>query len=302
MYTTENYTRAFWDTLRGATPDATALREGENATGQYRLPERTADKFTEALRKDNFFRELATTVHISTDTSNVMAVTSAATADWVGEGVAFPESIDSFGLVPFSAKKLAGLAKLKKDFISDNAFDLEGYIVSYFARRFGRAEEDAFLNGNGITAPWGVLGDNNGAEIGVTTTGSSIAFDEVNALFTSLKPEYRSNAAWVMNDETLLYLRSLKDDSGNYLWRGESDKLNGRPIIVSNHMPSTAPGAKAIAFGDWSYYWIAEDWSLTVKLLRELYAMSGIVGIAAYELLDGRLVRPEAVKVLKVAE
>lgn len=302
MYTTDNYTRAFWNALRGAAPDMAALREGEDMSGGCILPGSTSDRFADALRKENFFRRLATAVHIPTDTSNVMAVTSNAEAAWVGEGVAFPESDDDFTLMPFTAKKLAGLAKLKKDFISDNAFDLEGYIVSYFARRFGRAEEDAFLNGSGADKPWGILADTNGAEVGVTSVGSNITFDEVNALFSSLKPEYRSNAVWVMNDETLLYLRSLKDNSGNYLWRGEPDMLNGRPVIVSNHMPSAAPGAKPIAFGDFSYYWIAENAPLTVKVLKELYAMSGMVGIAAHELLDGRLIRTEVIKVLKMAE
>lgn len=302
MYTTDNYDRAFWNTLRGAAFDEASMNEGRDNSGGFALPGKTADKFAEALCKDNFFRRLSTTVHIPTDTSNVMAVTAEATADWVGEGVAFPESDDDLGLLPFTVKKLAGLTKLKKDFISDNAFDLEGYIVSCFARRFGRAEEDAFLNGNGVDTPWGILGDTNGAEVGVTTAGSAIAFDEVNALFFSLKPEYRSDAVWVMNDETLLNLRSLKDSSGNYLWRGEPDKLNGRPLVVSDHMPSIASGAKPLAFGAFRYYWIAENVPLSVKVLRELYAMSGMVGIAAHELLDGRLIRPEAVKVLKVHE
>ncbi len=41
--------------------------------------------------------------------------------------------------------------------------------------------------------------------------------------------------------------------------------------------------------------------SLTAKVLNELYSAQGPIGIVAYERLDGRLILPEAVKVLQMA-
>ena len=62
-----------------------------------------------------------------------------------------------------------------------------------------------------------------------------------------------------MNDETALALRLLKDDAGNYLWNHVNDTILGKPVLyINNSMPSVASGAKLIAFGDFSFYWIVE--------------------------------------------
>lgn len=302
MYKTEVYNRAFWDTVKGKSnqTDETILREGITNSGGFTFPDKAGKQFTAALGRDNLFRRLATFTRIPEGSARALAVDSTAEANWVGESTAFPEQEDSFAFHSFKTNKLTSLAKFKKDFIADNAFDLEDYVISHFARRFGRAEERAFLNGNGTTEPCGLLHELNGAQVGVTTAGSQPTFDEVVALYFSLKPEYRSRAVWLMNDETLMHLRTLKDTAGNYLYFDAPRTLLGQPIQVTNHLASATPGAKPILFGDLSYYWVVESAGLSVKILHELYAAQGLVGIAAYEQLDGRLIRPEAVQVLKI--
>lgn len=54
-----------------------------------------------------------------------------------------------------------------------------------------------------------------GADVGVTV--ESLTYDEVINLYFSVKAEYRKNGVWLMNDETALVLRKLKDSDGNYL-------------------------------------------------------------------------------------
>ena len=112
------------------------------------------------------------------------------------------------------AHKLAIITALETDFISDLGFDLEQYLVGQFSKRFGRAEENAFVNGNGVEQPHGVLTD---AETGVMASGN-IGFDDVLALYFSVDKQYRSGGAWLMNDETALKLKTLKDQNGQYLW------------------------------------------------------------------------------------
>ena len=65
-------------------------------------------------------------------------------------------------------------------------------------------------------------------------------------------------------------------------------------------MPGLSAGNKAMTFGDYSYYWIADRSGRTFKRLNELFAMTGQVGFLAMERLDGKLILPEAVKTLKV--
>lgn len=103
-----------------------------------------------------------------------------------------------------------------------------------------------------------------------------------------------------MNDETALVLRSVKAADGNYIWRHSDDTIFGRPVISTPYMPNIGAGTNPIAFGDLSYYWIMERRPLSVKVLRERYAIEGLVGFAAHERLDRKLIRPEAVKTLTI--
>ena len=74
--------------------------------------------------------------------------------------------------------------------------------------------------------------------------------------------------------------------------------LLGRPVKTSAYMPVIAAGAKTIAFGDFSYYWIADRQGRSFKRLNELYAANGQVGFLGSQRVDGKLVLSEAVKVL----
>lgn len=103
-----------------------------------------------------------------------------------------------------------------------------------------------------------------------------------------------------MHDETAMQLRTLKNTTGNYLWNAANDTIFGKPVVTSFHMPTVAAGASPIAFGDLSYYWIVERQALSVNRLKELYILAGQIGFSAFERLDGRLIRPEAVKTLQM--
>ena len=80
---------------------------------------------------------------------------------------------------------------------------------------------------------------------------------------------------------------------------GEPDKLLGKPVYTSQFMPEIAAGAKTVLFGDLGYYWIADRQGRSFKRLNELYAATGQVGFLGSERVDGKLILPEAVKVLQ---
>jgi HK97 family phage major capsid protein len=185
--------------------------------------------------------------------------------------------------------------------LADYAFDIEKYLLNTFARRFGRAEEAVFLNGTGIDQPTGLLSD-SGAEVGVTAESSSaMTYDEMVKLYFSLKAEYRPHAIFLMHDDMAMALRTLKDSAGNLLWNAQNDTIFSKPVITSPTMPTASAGTKPIAFGDLSYYWVIERQPLAIRCLQERYLLQGQIGFTAYERLDGKLILPEAVKVLQMA-
>ncbi len=304
MLTYEKITDAFWKSMRNAAVPP-ELRDMANDPAHHlcALPHGTVTAYTTALAKENLFRRYATTIKAAANSDRIITTDTPVDAEWVSENGTIPEADLNATYLGLEMHKLACISMLDSNFVYDTGFDIEGYLTRDFAKIFGKAEEDAFINGNGSDAPRGILHPTDGADVGVTAASSStIAFDEVNRLFFSLKPEYRMNAIWTMNDETALALRDLKDSTGNYLWRGTADTLLGRPVVISNHMPSAASGSKPISFGDYSYFWIVEQESLQVRALHEKYSFANKTGYLGVERLDGRLIRSEAVKVIQMAD
>lgn len=195
--------------------------------------------------------------------------------------------------------KLAVFVKLDDDFIHDATFDIEDYLTKRLARCFAKAEDAAFLNGNGLSAPTGILNAETGATVGVTT--DALTFDSVIRLFFALDPDYRKNAVWMMNDETALALRLLKDENGNPLWNHANDTILGKPVVIANDMPSVGSGNTPILFGDFSYYWIVFRSPVSVRTLKEKFVTLDQVGYLGMEFMDAKLVRREAVQALQIA-
>jgi HK97 family phage major capsid protein len=209
------YSQNFWNTMRGKAINPLSSNDPMSSLGAYPAPDEFKGKFDKALAKDNVFRRLVTVVHTTAPEGTIQAVASTGMAEWIAEGVSIPESADA--ITPFSvySYKLASLVRLNNSFVGDNAFDIEKYLLDAFARRFGRAEDAAFLSGTGVDEPTGLL-SNNGADVGVTA--ANITYDDVVKLYFSLKSEYRTNAVFLMHDDTAMALRTLKDSTGNPIW------------------------------------------------------------------------------------
>ena len=304
---TDEYRQNFWNMMRSKTPMPTvmnALQIGTDSEGGYLVPDEYEHTLVEALEEENVFRQLAKVIRTSSGDRKIPVVATKGTASWIDEEGAYLESDDSFGQVSIGAYKVGTMIKVSEELLNDSVFDLEAYISREFARRIGAKEEEAFFTGDGSGKPLGVLAANGGAETGVTTaSATAITADELIDLFYSLKAPYRRNAVWVLNDSTIKAIRKLKDNQGQYLWQpsltaGAPDLLLGKPVRTSAYMPAIAADAKTIAFGDFSYYWIADRQGRSFKRLNELFATTGQVGFMATQRVDGKLILSEAIKVL----
>ena len=294
------YKEAFFNLLRNKKKEDSeyTLPQGYNRdTDTYIYPTGYEKDFNKAIKRENLFRRFGTVIDAPSFDGNIQTVVSDGIAQIVDSSEAYPESNDTFSNISYSSYKIASLSKLKNTFISDMKFDIEKYLTSDFARRFGRAEESLAINGTGVDEPTGIL---TSGQVGITTSNDTITADDVINLYFKLKPEYRNNAVWIMNDNTAMALRTLKDQNGNYLWRSTDDTIFSNPVVISNYMPDVNEGSMPIAFGDLSYYWTLIRKPLNVKTLTEQFAINDITGFAANERLDSKLIRPEAIKILKV--
>jgi HK97 family phage major capsid protein len=305
------YQRAFWNAMRTRSGEGldpvikNALQIGTDTEGGYLVPDEFERTLIEALDEENIFRKLANVITTSSGDRKIPVVASKGTASWIDEEGAITESDDAFGQVSIGAYKLGTMIKVSEELLNDNVFNLESYIAREFARRIGSKEEDAFFTGDGSGKPTGILAATGGAQVGVTaSSATAINIDEILDLFYSLKSPYRNKAVFVMNDATIKAIRKLKDGQGQYIWQpslqaGTPDTILNRPVYTSSYVPTIAASAKSIIFGDFGYYWVADRQGRVFKRLNELYAATGQVGFVATQRVDGKLILPEAIKVLQ---
>lgn len=307
---TKDYTKNFWRVMRSKSVPhevMNALQVGTETEGGYLVPDEYERTLVQALEEQNIFRQLAHVIHTSSGDRKIPVVASKGTAQWIDEEAQYPESDDSFGQVSIGAYKLATMIKISEELLNDSVFDMPSYIATEFARRIGAAEEEAFFTGNGTGRPLGILAETGGAQVGVTgAKADAVTFDEVMDLFYSLRSPYRRNAVFIMNDATVKALRKLKNGNGDYIWQpsvtaATPDTILNRPVYTSGFMPTLATGNKTILFGDLGYYWVADREGRSFKRLNERYAPTGQVGFLASQRVDGKLILPEAVKVLQQA-
>ena len=280
------------------------LQEGNDQQGGYLVPVEYDNRLIDVLNEENIMRSLATKITTSGEHKINIAATKPAAA-WIEEGGALTFGDATFDQIMMDAYKLHVAIKVTEELLYDAAFNLEGYIIDQFGKALANAEEDAFLNGDGKGKPMGIFDTTNGGQYNTTTSTANISADDIINLVYTLKRPYRKSAAFITNDKTLASLRKLKDNNGAYLWQpaltaGEPDRLFGYAIHTSQFAPEAAAGKPAMAFGDFSYYNIGDRGSRSMQELKELFAGNGMVGYVMKERVDGRLILPEAVQILKM--
>ena len=273
-----------------------ALQEGVDADGGYLVPEEYDHRLIDVLTEENIMRGIATKITTSGEHKINIAATKPAAA-WIEEGEALSFGDATFEQKILDAHKLHVAIKITEELLYDNAFGLENYIITEFGKALANAEEDAFLNGDGVGKPTGIFDKTKGGE-SIGTLTAALKSDDILDLIYKLKRPYRKNASFIMNDATLAQIRKLKDNNGQYLWQpsyqaNEPDKILGYNIRTSAFAPTDA-----IAFGDYKYYNIGDRGSRSFKQLNELFAGNGMIGYVAKERVDGLLILPEAVKIL----
>jgi len=274
------------------------LQEGVDADGGYLVPEEYDRRLIQTLSEENIMRRLGHVITTSGEHKINIAATKPAAA-WIEEGGALQFSDATFAQILLDAHKLHVAIKVTEELLYDSAFNLESYIIEQFGKALANAEEDAFLNGTGVGQPLGLFAEVGGGHV-AGTLSAALKADDVLGLIYELKRPYRKNASFIMNDKTVAQIRKFKDNNGAYLWQpsyqaGEPDRILGYSVHTSEYVPENA-----IAFGDYSYYNIGDRGTRSFKQLTELFAGNGMIGYVAKERVDGKLILPEAVQILKL--
>ena len=298
----DEYKHSFMAALRSNFRQVSnVLTEGTDTSGGYLVPDEYDTRLIEKLDEENVMRSLGTVIQTSGERKINVAASKPA-ASWIEEGGELVFSDPQFSQIILDAYKLSVAVKVSEELLADNAYDLEGWLINSFSRALANSEEEAMVIGDGISKPTGIL---TSGEVGITTAGNKIEADEIIDLIYKLKRPYRSNAVFLTADSTLAAIRKMKDSTGQYLWQpaltaGEPDRLLGYPVYTSAFVPAVASGQPVLAFGDMSYYNIGDRGVRSFAALHELYAGVGQVAFVCKERVDGKLVLPEAVQIMKM--
>jgi HK97 family phage major capsid protein len=307
------------DGLRGLTLEGKALSTAVAADGGYLVDPQTAERIQSLLLSTSSLRSIANVVQVEATSFDVIVDRSEVGSGWATETAATTETATPvIERISIKLHELAAMPKASQRLLDDSAFDVEGWLAEKIATRFMRAEAAAFINGDGVDKPKGILLPTKVADatwtwgnIGYVPTGAAADFAAVNPadciinLVYALGADYRANGTFLMNSKTVGAVRKMKDADGRFLWSdglaaGEPSRLMGYPVVVSEDMPDIAANAYAVAFGDFrAAYTIAERPDL--RILRDPFSAKPNVLFYANKRVGGDITDFAAVKLLKIA-
>lgn len=294
-----------------------AMSAGSNADGGYLVPEETDGEIGRRLAVVSPIRALATVRQVSTHVLKKPFSTSGMTTGWAAETAARTETAAAaLTELSFETMELYAMPAATQTLLDDAAVDIENWIASEVEIAFAEQESAAFVTGNGVSKPKGVLAytavANAGwswGNLGYVATGAAGAFSSsgpadvlIDAAY-ALKAGHRQNATYLMNRTTQAAIRKFKDADGNYLWRppaavGEPASLMGFPVAEAEHMPDIAAHALAIAIGDFRAGYLVVD-RLGVRVLRDPYSAKPYVLFYTTKRVGGGVQNFEAIKLVK---
>lgn len=173
----------------------------------------------------------------------------------------------------------------------DSVFNLPALLGQICGERIGRGANRYLTTGTGTSQPEGVV---TGAALGVTAaSATTFTADELIQLFHSVDPAYRLNAAYMLHDTVLSFVRRMKHTDGTYIYRfaeGGNNTIYGRPFQVNNHMATAfTTGQKLVLFGDFSKVKVRQVKEIRIRRYVELHGDNDQDAIQAFLRLDGKI-------------
>lgn len=233
---------------------------------------------------------------------------------WVGETAVRPQtSTPQLAAVTFKAGEIYAQPALTNILLDDAQFDIQDWLGGEVADTFAQQEGIAFLAGDGVNKPQGLLTYQDpatpihpGGNLVVVQSGAAngVTGDGLIDFALSLPSPYRVGARWLMSSLTVAAVRKLKDGQGNYLWNndyqaGQPASLLGYPVEVDENMPSIAAGNTPIAFGDFKRGYLIND-RFGIRVLRDPYTVKGWTLFYTTKRVGGGVADPNAIRLLKI--
>lgn len=189
---------------------------------------------------------------------------------------------------------LAGvLVKIGKSLITNSDIDILGFITDEMAKEIAY-----FLEKTCLAAETEVDSSNSSKVKGALSTETTVtaanktgvSADDLLELQSAIPAVYQANACWTMNNETFLSIKKLKDSTGQYMLVQNTSNISnafpfmllGKPVYISENMPSAAAGSRSVLYGDYSGLGVNMRQQVELQVLTEKYATQHAIGIVGW--------------------
>lgn len=299
-----------------------AMQTDSDPDGGYTVPEEMESGIDRILGTVSAMRSVARVVRISSSVYKRLVNTTGTTSGWVGERESRAETnTPQLSELEFPAMEIYANPAATQRMLDDSAIDIASWLGDEISIEFAEEEGAAFITGNGVNKPRGILSYDTVADaswawgkLGFTVSGvaadindaSNNGVDALISLTYSLKQGYRQGAAFMMNRTVASKVRKLKDTgdgSDAYLWEpsakvGQPATLLGYPLIDDDNMSDVGANAFPIAFGNFQRGYLIVD-RAGIRVLRDPYTNKPYVHFYTTKRVGGGVSNFQAIKLLK---
>lgn len=301
-----------------------ALSTQSNPDGGWLVPETVDATIGQIARTMSPMRQYANVVQGGPNYSKIV-ITEGSVSGWVSETGARP-TLDGvkLSMIRLVAGEIYAMPAVTQTLLDTASFDVEGMLATDIAVQFAMREGSAFINGDGINKPHGICAYEfvddaswSWGHIGFVKSGDAGGFKPLDAangvspvdclmkLVYQLNPQYRANAVWGMNKDTIAIVRQFKDAQGRFIWAdsvvaGQPATLLGYPVVEFPDMDSVGANKFPIMFGDLKSAYTINDVT-PANVLRDPYSSKPYVLFYTVKRVAGAVTGFDAVKFLKIA-
>ena len=287
-----------------------ALSVGSDVDGGYLVLPEMSSEIIKKVYESSPMRQAASVQQISSDVFEIIQDLDEAAAAWVNEvGTRSDTATPVLKKIAIAVHEMYAFPKASQKLLDDAFINVEAWLGEKVADKFARTEATAFISGDGVNKPRGILTYAAGTgfeqiEQIVSGDADDVTADGIISLVTALKAPYKAGAAFMMKRATVGEIRKFKDvTSGQYLWQpaltaGNPDMLLGHPIFEADDMEAEAANSLSVAFGNFKAgYQIVDRFG--IRVLRDPFSAKPYVGFYSTKRVGGAVKNFEAIKLLK---
>jgi HK97 family phage major capsid protein len=195
--------------------------------------------------------------------------------------------------------------------LEDASFNVEGWLQRKAARAIREKLAAAFICGDGIGRPVGILNPNSGIPVcdtGPATPPGTFTWQDLVQLKYQLAEQYAARGVYLMNAATLGLVMTMSDALGRPIWTsypssdgrvGGGFQIAGSPVRVVSQFPNAEPGTTPILFADLeALYLVVQRRGLTFQV--DPYSRGFCVEFRISQRIGGAVICPGAGALLRI--